>query len=279
MSKPSIFILTGANLDSAGCVWILSQIFSDSSVTHKVTSEASLREDVNAFMQHHIDKYDKVFLCNVSRTDEVLQLLGSDRVTAFERSETCSCTELIYKYFSDKIPKTFTDNQKILIKLISDFDSYQLKTKTSYDLNTIFYSMGGDRIAQFGKEFSQGYAGFSPIHKATLKYHNLRVKDIIDNLELYSTTLTKKYKVVCCFSDYGIDDIANFIFRDCGADIAIIVNTPMKRVSFRASKTCDYDVSKLAIKLCDGGGREKTAAGKLTERFLKFSSLFKQYDD
>ena len=53
----------------------------------------------------------------------------------------------------------------------------------------------------------------------------------------------------------------------------------MKRVSFRASKTFDYDVSKLAIKLCDGGGREKTAAGKLTERFLKFSSLFKQYDD
>lgn len=279
MPKQSIFIFTSANLDGAGCVWILNQIFSDSSVTHKVTSETSLREDVDAFIQHHIDKYDKVFLCNVSRTDEVLRLLGSDKVTTFERSETCSCTELIYRYFSDKIPITFTDNQKILIKLISDFDSYQLKTKTSYDLNTIFYSMTGDRAARFCKEFNRGYTGFSLIHKATLRYHDLRVKDIINSLECYSTTITKKHKVVCCFSDYGINDIADFLFQNYKADIAIIVNTSKQRVSFRASKICDYDVSKLAIKLCDGGGREKAAAGKLTERFLKFSSLFKQCEN
>jgi len=279
MSKQSIFIFTGANLDGAGCVWILNQLFSGSSITHKVTSETSLKEDINAFIKHHIDKYDKVFLCNISRTDEILRLLDNNKVTAFERSEICSCTELIYRYFSSQASKSLTDNQKILVKLISDFDSYQLKTKTSYDLNTLFYSMSGDRVAQFCKEFSQGYTGFSLIHKATLKYHTLRVKDIIDNLECYSTTITKKYKVVCCFSDYGVNDIADFLFKDCGADIAIIVNAPMKRVSFRANKTCDYDVSKLAVKLCDGGGREKTAAGKLTDKFLRFSSLFKQHEN
>ena len=72
---------------------------------------------------------------------------------------------------------------------------------------------------------------------------------------------------------FRFNEICEYLLKEKGADIAFFVNPDASHVSFRKNKSCDVDVSKLAAKLCEGGGHEYAAGGKITETFMNFTKL------
>ena len=53
-----------------------------------------------------------------------------------------------------------------------------------------------------------------------------------------------------------------------------MVNLKIGTVSFRKLKTCSVHLGKLASALCDGGGHEYAAGGKVCDKFLDFCKFF-----
>ena len=78
-----------------------------------------------------------------------------------------SCTKLVYDTF--KLENKLNKNQKLLVKLIDDYDSYTLSLPFSKPLNQVFWSYTGDRIIKFEKDFKDGFFGFTQFHKNALK--------------------------------------------------------------------------------------------------------------
>ena len=67
-----------------------------------------------------------------------------------------------------------------------------------------------------------------------------------------------------------VNDICDHLIKEYDSDIVFFVNTNNSHVSFRKKKECSIDMSKLAIKLCEGGGHEYAAGGKITDTFMEF---------
>lgn len=295
MSKERVHIITKINMDGAGCVTVLKHIFNGAIVTH----EGVLDKNLYSLLERGNFINDKLFICGLPLDPDTIRLIDNKNTYIFNNAvdqniiglktnckiflEACdSTTELIYRKFSGIPSISFTKPQKVLIKLISDFESYKLITPVSYALNVVYYGLGGDRIKQFSNAFKDGFTAFTPQQQAIISYHDKRVKDIFQNLESYFATIeldNKKYSIFSTFSDYGVNEISKYFFEKLKADISIIINLDKNYVSFRASNNCDYDVSKLAAKLCEGGGKAKTAGGALTEKLLSFSKLFIPYEE
>jgi len=84
----------------------------------------------------------------------------------------------------------------------------------------------------------------------------------------------KERKVVCIQCDHNTNEVAYEVLKKHNADICLVVNLKSKSVSFRKSKSCNVNLSKLANKLCDGGGHSDSAGGAVNEKFLKLSKMF-----
>jgi len=297
MSKERVHIISKINMDGAGCVTILKHILNNAVITH----EGVLDKNLYDLLEKHNTKgvtYDKLFICGLPLEPDSIRLIDSkhtfivnnivdDNIKGLKTKcklflEECdSTTELIYRKFSNSSSVEFSKQQKVLIRLISDFESYKLTTPFSYALNIVYYSFTGDRIKQFSNTFKDGFNGFNPQQQASLLYHNRRVEDVLRNLEPYSASVKlegKDYNILSAFCDYGVNEVSKYFFDKLNADISIVINLEKNYVSFRANDKCDYDVSKLAAKLCNGGGKTKTAGGTLTEKILTFSKLFKSYE-
>jgi oligoribonuclease NrnB/cAMP/cGMP phosphodiesterase (DHH superfamily) len=67
-----------------------------------------------------------------------------------------------------------------------------------------------------------------------------------------------------------VNDVCDYLLRTYNSDIVFFVNTNSQHVSFRKKKDCTVDMSKLAKNLCDGGGHEYAAGGKITDTFMEF---------
>lgn len=284
-------------MDGAGCVTILKQILHNSVFTHEGMYENQLDNRLKGETLKSLS-YDKLFICGFSIEPDLIKHIDSNKIYIFNNTpnkdiqnlslksniyitESDSVTEVIYRLFLQNTHASLTKEQKLLVRLISDFESYKLTTPFSYALNIIFYGFTGDRIKQFSETFKEGFKKLTPQQQALLFYHDRRVRDVMQNLNPYSATVKlgeKEYTIFSAFCDYGVNEVSKYFFDKLNADISIIINLDKNYASFRASNNCDYDVSRLACNLCNGGGKSKTAGGKLTEKFLTFSKLFKPYE-
>jgi oligoribonuclease NrnB/cAMP/cGMP phosphodiesterase (DHH superfamily) len=78
--------------------------------------------------------------------------------------------------------------------------------------------------------------------------------------------------VVSCFASHSINEIAHYSLKKYDSDIAIVCNLNSMSVSFRKNKErCSMKLNKLAEILCDGGGHEYAAGGKVTDKFIAFT--------
>jgi len=95
-------------------------------------------------------------------------------------------------------------------------------------------------------------------------------------LQLYKGTVSiggKDRNILGTSGNRFVNEICDHVIHTQNADIVFFVNTDNQHVSFRKNKTCEIDLSKLAAKLCEGGGHEYAAGGKITEGFLNFTKL------
>lgn len=198
----------------------------------------------------------------------------------FEDSQSTAI--LLYKSLKTIGQKEFLSaEQKLLLLAASDYDSYTFQIPFSRDLNYLFWSYQGDRVAKFYDEFNNGYKGFNSFQKNIITFYKKRLSDTIRDLQVYYGEYNvggKTYKIFSTFADFGINDIADYIISDYKADICIVVNLKTNRVSYRKSRACTVKLNQLASILSNGGGHEDAAGGILNDTFINFSKSLKLYE-
>ena len=187
-----------------------------------------------------------------------------------------SCTLLIYKLFKSSVD--INNYQKNLLILIDDYDSYKLSFSKTKNLNILFWAHYYNNVPLFLSDFNDGFNQFNSLQNKIINIQKQKISDTIKNLKpFYTKTKIQNIEcnVVAAFADTAINDVSDYLLQQYNADVSIVVNLKSDRVSFRRKNTA-IDLSILAKKLCNGGGHEAAAGGKITEIFLEFTKIFSE---
>lgn len=192
-------------------------------------------------------------------------------------TETTSCAKLCYKTFNLNTLNSF---QKALIVLADDYDSYTLKIPQSYELNCLLTNLqkptGGQKADKFITRFYEGFKSFDVQENNVIKNHIALRDKTIKELVIYQGKVSiggKERYILGTTGNKFVNEVCDYLIKERNAEIVFFVNPDVAHVSFRKTKTCEIDLSKLAAKLCEGGGHEYAAGGKITETFMNFTKL------
>jgi oligoribonuclease NrnB/cAMP/cGMP phosphodiesterase (DHH superfamily) len=150
-----------------------------------------------------------------------------------------------------------------------------LKHEETKYLNALYRKSGANRFINFVSRFWNGFDGFkeSEVKLADGFFKELETE--LSKITLYSGEWGG-YKIVSTISKFSVNELAHSIMSNYEGDAVIIMNPDTQFVSFRRYKGSDIDIAKIANMLCDGGGGEWAAGGKITKEFLKFSETLKE---
>lgn len=288
------FVWSDFDLDGTGSILLLKWAYPDATITFKNTKVNAFRDEFSIWLKRDaIDNYDRVFFLDldVSKNADLVDHEKSvvidhhkthvENKSVYKKSkvivEDCtSCVLLLYKKFKGQMK--LTEAQKTLVVMINDFDCYSLKLPDSLLLNYLFSDMQkgeyATKVDRFIGEFKDGFTGFTPMQANIIRFYQQRVAKAIENSEYFhgEVSIQKKMRrVKSAITDTAINDICEYILDD-GYDMAIAFNPKTQSVSFR-TKCDDLDVSKVAEKLCNGGGHQYAAGGKVTDEFVEFTKL------
>lgn len=290
----NIHIFTHNDLDGIGCLQTFIWCFPEANITYTTISSSSEfnKEYYKANKKKEIDSYDKVFVTDLSLLEQDLNLIDKKNVIFIDHHKTSlnfkfvnaanftklfsSCTLLVYKLFKSSLD--INNYQKNLLILIDDYDSYRLSFSNTKNLNTLFWAHYYNNVPLFLSDFHDGFIKFDSLQNKIINIQNQKTIETIKNLKPFYTK-TKIQNIECsiiaAFADTAINDVSDYLLQQHSADISIVVNLKSDRVSFRRKNTA-IDLSLLAKKLCDGGGHEAAAGGKITEIFLEFTKIFSE---
>ena len=294
--KKNIFVFTDCDLDGAGS-YLMFKWFINDNIPYKITRVNDFKSIFESWYAQNHDKYDMIYILDLDVSQECLELVDKKNITIIDHHKThvenkhkyknastviqeqSSCTKFLYSIFSKKYKKQLTDEQKLMVLYIDDYDCYELKFPQSYNLNIIYWNYQGDRLEKFIKDFGKGFSGFTDYQKNIILYNQNKLKSIKNKLDVHvanNISIGKnKYKMVSVFADSYVNEVADHIIKNYKADIGFVINLKSKKVSLRKSNSCELDLGKFAIKLFDaGGGHEYAAGGLLNEKFMQFSKLF-----
>lgn len=297
MKHGKIHIFTDCDLDGAMSYLVYTWFHGKAPVT--VCRVNDLLNNYKTWLKtHNPDEYKTIYFLDLdtSNNQELINLIDRENVTIIDHhtshvenldkykkanqlvQEYTSASRLIYKIFTDTTDVKLTDEQKLLILLVDDYDSYKLEIPNSYELNVLFWNYTGDRLKKFNDDFATGFKQFNDQQKNAIHFHAKKLKNVKDSLNVFQTTLpikTSKYKVVSTFANTCINDVAEHIINTHEADIGLVINTTSNKVSFRKSKKCEVDLARLSQTMCeDGGGHSFAAGGILCDKFMELSKLF-----
>jgi nanoRNase/pAp phosphatase (c-di-AMP/oligoRNAs hydrolase) len=293
-------IFTDCDLDGAGS-YLVYKWFTQHDISVDICSQSNFKKTFESWLRNdNPGKYDKVYIMDLDVSQQYLNLVDNDNFIIIDHHEThvdnkdkykkattilknyTSCCRLLYDLLKLKYPDVeLTKEQKMLILLVDDYDSYKLKLRDSYNLNVVLWSMMGNRLQQFERDFGEGFQGFNQSHLNIIHLNNKKVHRLISELEIYKGVLpvsNKKYTVYATACSESINEIAHHIINSYECDICIIMNLKTGRVSFRKNKTSapDLNLGKLAMKIAEGGGHADSAGGKLTEQVMTLTKLLHQ---
>lgn len=296
MNTNKIQVFTDADLDGAISYMVLCwYLGKDVPVT--VTTENQLEEEYKNFKnKNNILDYKRIYfldldICkiapeidksNISIVDHHLGSLecGYNFKHARHKLEDSGSTcKLLYEVLKNHYNHDLTTDQKLLISIGHDYDSYSLKQKDiSIGLNMLFWNLQGNRLEKFKSKFTSGFKGFSIEDKKIIAFYNKKIDNYILNNDIYKGVIhlgDKKVAICSIMADFCINEIAQSIIDKTSSEVGIVVNPKTQSVSFRRSKNSDVNVANLAKKIADGGGHPSAAGGKITETFLTFTKLLK----
>jgi len=285
-----IAIWTDNDLDGAGSAFLLKQLYDKraSEIFIKEVSDNELPQ-IKAWLEANYSKYTTIYISDLYIPDELVEDVDREKVVVIDHHKThalvkdrfkkaktiieieTSCTKLIYNKFQKIFDEFITQPQRSLIDIVDDYDSYQLKYPETLKLNAVYRFYNRPKAEKFIENFSEGIRDFNVYELNSIKLYFNKLKDELNNTQYFCGTV-KGYKVVSCFANFAINEVAHTVLKKFDADIAIIVISKANAVSFRKNgNRCSIDLSSLAEKLCDGGGHEYAAGGTITDNFLKFT--------
>ena len=289
-----VAIWTDVDLDGAASYLVLKWLLEKGSykTTLFTCNSSKLRSEFVKWLEHNkVSDFDKIFILDLDASI-ISDLIDYKNVTIVDHHAshiaknikyTCanvhvkecdSTAQLLYETFKSKYEPFITSDQKKLILHVSDYDSYKLALKASKKLNCLYWTFNGNRVETFANAFKGGFSGFTQMQENAIALYNKKAKEVIDNLQTFCGDING-HKVISTFCKTAHNDVADYLISNCDAQIVILVNQDAKTVSFRKSPTCLVDLSSIAAKLCDGGGHESAAGGKITENFLLFTKTLK----
>lgn len=285
-----IHIFTHHDLDGICSLLILTWAFADKEISFTtINSPHSFAKEYKEWVSKTpIKNFSKVFITDLSLLPEDINLIDNKNTLIFDHHKSSlslkfkhanslikdftSCSLLLYKTFKNTLH--LTEEQKILVALVDDYDSYTLNHSLSKKLNTLFWNMYSTKVNQFLIDFENGFKSFTDVQKNILINAEAKLSSQLNNLKLYETFLTiqgQKCKFISTFAETCINEVSDYIFNKYKPDVVSIVNIKNERVSFRRKKDINIDMSILAKQLCNGGGHAAAAGGNLTEQFIAFS--------
>ena len=289
MSKDEI-IFTDLDLD--GCCSYLAYSWLTQTRSKAITIKVSnLREKFLAWLKRNkLSDYKTVYFFDLDTT-EIKDLIDKKNVTIFDHhkshdekyknattiidKECTSCSKLIYRHYKNSA--NLTNEQKKLIALANDYDCYELKFPESNKLNFLLWYKNGDKLQNFINDFETGFHGFTNDQNKIISYHFYKFKKIRDSVILYKSILKiagKEYKFISTFGNEYVNDLCQYIIDNNDCDVCLMINLKNNRVYLRKNRTVELNLGKFAQKICDGGGHEYAAGGKLNETVLALSKKF-----
>ena len=290
--KNNIFIITDSDLDGAGSYmvfnWALKQ-----SIPYEQTTVTNFRSFFSKWYAQNGNDFDCIYILDLDVSESNMDLVDKENITIIDHHDShvrnahkytkantlikkeTSCSKLILRDFASKGVQ-FTPSQLELIVYIDDYDSYSLKHENSHKLNTVYWTYQGNRLDKFITDFMYGFDEFSPLHQKIIRYKKAKFKELLGNIDIYKFT-KGKYKMYSTFASEFINDVADKIIKDCGADIVFVVNPSSEKVSVRKNPDCDVDLGQLVIlTFGDGGGHTYAAGFSLNDKFIEFTKVFEK---
>ena len=291
-SKPHIF--THHDLDGAVSLLILLWIYGEENFTWESVSNTNAAIKIESFIQKNPN--NPIILLDLGLRENFYPFLNNSNVKVFDHHQTTKNfiekfdkIQLVYSaetsnslhlYKSIKKCKDkLSDNQKVLIKLADDFDSYALNYKQSYDLNIIFWHWYQNRFEDFIKDFKNGFKGFTNNQQKAILFIKQRALEVAEKLPLYEGSITfegSSHQVLATFAEKFSPLIIDYLASKYKPELLFFVNTNTSKVNLRQIKISSLDISKFAEIVCDGGGHHDSAGGHLTESFLELLKNLKQ---
>ena len=293
-----IMVFTHYDLD--GCVSYLTAkwALSKSSVEVEPLPSSGTRERLKRWMtKHDFSDYDTVYFLDLDVADQ-FDLIDLPNVVVIDHhkshedkqfykkatavvKEYSSAAMLCYRYFRKMINAEYTPEQKALIVLADDYDSYTHKFPDSRILNDVFWEQQHS-FDTFAEQFKNGFSGFT---KQQLAVHELKIKELnrlFSSLKMFRAKNVNvggvKSDVVATFASSFLNDICDHLIDKEKADVAIVINMDAQRVSFRRSKKSQAKLNEFAEEIADGGGHEYSAGGSLTPDFMEFTKKLVPYE-
>jgi oligoribonuclease NrnB/cAMP/cGMP phosphodiesterase (DHH superfamily) len=298
----NIYVFTDIDLDGSTSLlvlhWSLGAKLGE--LKYKATTVSNLRRELLRWLEEDsFSNYDEVYFLDLD-TSNCNDLIDKSNVNIIDHHlthvqavqkgvyknatvnvvENTSCAKQLYKYFKIVIPgfeTTLSAEQKILIALADDYDSYQLKLEDSYNLNCLLINtqktLDKTRVDKFAERFYVGFKGFNQQEKNIIKEYITGRDLAIKNLQIYTGSINISKQNLIVTGSMGtkyVNDVCDYLLKNYNSDIVFFVNTNSSHVSFRKKKECTVNMSKLANKLCEGGGHEYAAGGKITDTFMEF---------
>lgn len=290
-----IMIFTDCDLDGVGS-YLMFKWFTNFNTDVEISSISNFGKTFKTWAnKKRIEDYDRVYILDLDVSQQYLDIIDKPNVTVIDHHDThvtnrgvykhaktilqehTSCCRLIYDLFRDKYPeRKLSDNQKLLMLLVDDYDSYQLKIPDSYKLNVVLWNYVGNRLQQFERDFGSGFFGFNQSHSNIIHLNEKKVKRILSELQVFKGELPVgdvKYNIYSTMCTECLNEVAQHVIDSYDCDICMIVNPKTKRVSFRKNKKAVIDLSKLAQKIASGGGHKDSSGGKLTEQVLTLTTM------
>lgn len=290
-------IFTDCDLDGIGS-YLMFKWFTNMNIDVEISSQSNFGKTYREWSSRKsFDNYDKVYILDLDVSQQYLDIVDKSNVTIIDHHDThienknmyknattilsskTSCCRLVYDLFKEKYKdKKLNDNQKLLMLLIDDYDSYQLKLPDSYKLNVVLWNYVGDRLQQFERDFGTGFYGFNQSHLNIIHLNNKKVKRTLAELQVFHGVLPisgKKYKMYSTMCTECLNEVAQHVIVSYDCDVCMIFNPNTKRVSFRKNKETapDLDLGKFAQKIAEGGGHKDSSGGKLTEQVLTLTTM------
>ena len=298
MSYNKIYVFTDFDIDGVASLLMLHWALGakPGQITFKTTTVSNFRREFLSWLdQNNINDFDKIYILDLDiskhadlvdrKNIEIIDhhLTHVKALDAYKNVkttvvETTSCAKLMYNTFKDKVE--LKPEQKYFIALADDYDCYQFKLKESYELNCLYTNTQKTttkvRAEIFLEKYYNGFKPFNAQEKAIIKEFVDRKNKAINNLQIFAGKVSVAGKERVVYGTHGnkfVNEICDHILNTHPADIVFFVNSDNSHVSFRKNKKCEVDLSKLAAKICDGGGHEYAAGGKVTESFMSFTKL------
>jgi len=290
-SNTSVALFTDTDLDGAVIYYVFRKFIGQDFKTIQ-TTEKKFKESFEQLKDK--ESYKKIYICDLAVIQTCSDIIDLPNVvyinhrtcdteakveTKFLKNETVdhsSCTLLIYKKLKEKFKTPLTTEQKKLLVLIDDYDSYKLQFPETLKLNMLYWSLNGEKCKAFYKLFDNGFGGFTSGQEALISTCLNEIEEHYKTLKIFKGDISiggKKYCVCSTFNNIQPSEICRKIIEDHDCDIVINVNLNNNSLSVRKKRDIGVHLGNLAKKLFNGGGDSSVAGGSITDNFLQLSKL------